>query len=333
MKLKMSSESHRLKPCDFGISNKKYKYKSYLSLLKKSIGGRKDLLPELRNYLLYLVKYFSEPSSRSRYSKLIRDINTSDFPLNEIKKDFGELLSVLHMINSKRVSRRFDLDKDTIHIFFPLSVNEPFIDFLFIRKDGTTLDVSCKSGKCNTNTVKSSDIIGIIDNDKKLRKKWGDTDESNALVILSDHNVMNGPVYLAHFIGVEGVDDFFVKHYIDNSKNCGKSWKYDENIYGDFVYSHELNKRGKDWCFGDIRYNLEKIICSMSTGDDPELNFTEMFSDTISDNVQYVNLINIKNNVPIFKMEFAGEYTAVLRSKNGYDRAKDKLGIQILDIT
>ena len=123
-----------------------------------------------------------------------------------------------------------------------------------------------------------------------------------------------------------------VKHWMSNSKDKGRSWKYVPELHDNYAKALGLNIRGrKKPTFGEILYYTETAISRASKGRRRILDYDEMFNEVIGGTINYINLLKIdKNGLPVWETSEGGQSAAYIRTKNGTKRiANDKIGLQI----
>jgi hypothetical protein len=301
-----ASAAVSLKPQAFNvITTTPIQLTEYKKRLLDALQERTDLAGPIKGYLAELVHYWSgDYAAKTRASKLYARIS-ADIPVNDINKDFGEVLGPLAVMKHNILAgtgHERDVNA-TSGIYIPARPNEPLMDY----KVGTVV-ISAKSGT-TTNTVKPNDILGLLAKNPALHRKYQRTNEWQVLNILSANSALQGPVAAARFL-LENKFDAWVRNntYLKNKKG-----KYTDN---------------------ELMYECEKYLQTESKSG--QLNFTKMFADAIKGSVVYVKYQLDESGVGKFETIVAQDVLKAaqgnrpyLRSKNGYTRAADKMGIQI----
>ena len=303
-----SSIAPSLKPQAFGITGKALSFSAYKKLLLQNIEDRKDLSSEYKLYLGLLVDYWSRSNASSK--KIIDIFSTVKdlISINDINKDFGEIIGPLAILSRNLFKNTFAKVDTTSLIEIPTRPNEPLVDYYIITKNNK-INVSAKSG-ASTNTVKAKDILTLLECSKKITE-FLNTAEYKVLSAISKNTVLKGPVEA-------------LKILLKTNENFEK-WKTN-NIY------LKTKKLPTDI---EIMYESEKYLSSESkTG--YKLNFTDIFTKAIEDKVIYVKFKLNNTGEGEFNIITSNDLKEVssgkrpfLRSKNGYSRASDQLGIQI----
>jgi len=318
-----SSEKFELKPQTLGIKETWYKKAEYVKAINSGINARTDLTESLKEYLLLLVEYHAKGAPK-KLKDMFKEFNYDNFPMNEIKKNFGELIGPL-AITGLGLFSKLKLSNNS-EIFFPLRGNEPLMDFA-MRNKKKEYTFSAKSGKSTTNTVKPVDIVRLINENPRLKKKWNGEPEFEVMKILNDNSIVKGPVIAANYMRIKGVSKKMVDHWLANNE---KSWKYDKDIYDRFADDNKLKKGKKNPKWGEVAYALEVLLTGLSKGKKPKLDYSDLFIDATGGNVYYINLLKMADGVPQFKTYEGKKPSAILRTKNGKTRLKDKIGVQLL---
>jgi hypothetical protein len=301
-----ASAATSLKPQAFNVvTATPIQFTEYKKRLLDALQERTDLDGPLKGYLAELVHYWSgDQTAKSRASKLYARIS-ADIPINDINKDFGEVLGPLAVLKHNILAGTGH-EKEvnaTSGIYIPARPNEPLMDY----KVGSVV-ISAKSG-ATTNTVKAQDILDLLHKRPAIERKYKTTDEWQVLNILAANSTKAGPISAARIL----MGDKY------------NAWERNN--------TYLKNKKGK---FTDIElmYECEKYLQAESkTG---RLNFTKLFADAIKGSVVYVKFALDATGVGKFEtivaqdvIKAAAGSRPFLRSKNGYTRAADKLGIQI----
>ena len=169
-----SSSAMSLKPQTFNIGDTKYTFSEYRRQVIESIEENKRLSGELRSYLYAIFDYYSGGSTTPLQVKKIFEEVQDSIPINDINKDFGEVLGSVAILQFGLLKKaRITLSKSSCKIYVPLRPNEPLMDYGIINGD-TQYVISAKSGK-STNVVKPRDVIDLLKKNDEKFKKWSNT--------------------------------------------------------------------------------------------------------------------------------------------------------------
>jgi hypothetical protein len=303
-----ASSATSLKPQAFGVvTAAPIQLAAYKKKALDTLEERDDMDGELKSYLALLLEYWGSmptPAKKSSIIKLYPQIK-NQIPINDINKDFGEVLGPMAILkhgilagtgHEKQIN-------STSGIFIPARPNEPLMDY----KVGDVV-VSAKSGT-TTNTVKPGDVLGLLAKTAAMKRKYNTTAEYRVLEILDTNSTKTGPVEA-------------VKYLLGN--------KFEVWV-GNNVYFK--SKKGK---FTDIElmYECEKYLQAESKNG--KLNYTKLFADAIKGTIVYVKFELDTTGVGKFEsivaadvLKSASGARPYLRTKNGYTRASDRMGIQI----
>lgn len=298
-----ASASTSLKPQAFGVVGPAFQLQAYKAKLLDTIESRTDLDGPLKSYLRLLVEYWSGTAAAGAKIKKLYPTVKDIIPINDINKDFGEVLGPLACIKHNILAGTGHVVTATSSIYIPVRPNEPLMDY----KVGNVV-ISAKSGT-TTNTVKPADLLGLLQKHLPLVAKWNRSREYQVLKLLVDNPALHGPVAAAKtLMGIKFND--WIKN---NAYFKGKKGKYTDN---------------------ELMYECEKYLQNESkTG---SLNFTKLFADAIKGSVVYVKFEIDSTGIGTFKtivaqdvLKSATGTRPYLRTKNGYTRSADKMGIQI----
>ena len=298
-----------LKPGLFGdsrnkIIDKDIPYKSYYSLLINSINTTDKLDDSQKEVLIALTEDAagSTTASKSKVKKVMKSLGQT-LSLSTINNDFGEVLGPLAVMTQ----RLLPIDSRSAIVRIPGRSNEPLLDYKITDKN-REYKISAKSGN-TTNTLKPSDVVSLIEdnnltNKNFLYKKWKNTPQYALLKILDSGSTKQGPIDAGMWLKKNGYASYF-------------SWLKKSD------YTEE------------IRQKAETAIVLISR---EALDFTEIFSDSVTSKVYYIK----------FKMSATGDIEwklvetsqdkkeskktlkrVTFRSKNFVGRPKDKLGFQV----
>ena len=298
-----ASAATSLKPQSFNVVGPAFQLPAYKARLLDTLESRTDLDGPLKSYLRLLVEYWSGTAAAGAKIKKLYPAIKDIIPINDINKDFGEVLGPLAVIKHNILAGTGHKVNATSPIFIPVRPNEPLMDY----KVGTVV-ISAKSG-VTTNTVKPPDILGLLAKDAAKKRLYANTKEYKILEILAANSIKQGAVEAARYL-------------LGNKFN---NW-VSNNTY-------LKNKKGK-YTELELMYECEKYLQNESKIG--SLNFTKLFADAIKGSVVYVKYSIDSSGIGKFEtivaqdvMKSATGTRPFLRTKNGYTRAADKLGIQI----
>lgn len=296
-----------LKPQAFNlVTSNPISIDAYLTLLKNSLDERTDLSSEVKSYLLLLTLYWSGDTSISTKLNEVFSANKASLPINDINKDFGEILGPIAIIKRNILKTKVvggNSITNSTQIYVPARPNEPLLDY----KIGD-YSISAKSGN-TTNTVKPSNILDLLEKDKKDKDKHIRTKQYQILKILQDNTALDGPPKA-------------LEYYLGSDKY--KQW-ISNNLY---------LKGKKTYTQNELMYEAEKELARLSKS---SLSFIDIFTDAIKNKIIYVKY-------GITSSKAAGDFEVItaddmnlkeqgrrptFRTKNGYTIHSDKLGIQI----
>lgn len=298
-----ASASTSLKPQAFNVVGPAFQLVDYKRRLLDTMEERKDLDGPLKSYLRLLVEYWSGTAAAGPKVKTLFPTIKDRIPINDINKDFGEVLGPLAVLKHNILANTGHKVTAASTIFIPVRPNEPLMDY----KVGDVV-ISAKSGM-TTNTVKPPDIIGLLAKKTALVTKYKNTKEYKILEILAANSTKAGPVEAARYM---------LGNKFENWVNTNAYLK---------------TKKGKHTEL-ELMYECEKYLqTETKTG---TLNYTKLFADAIKGNVVYVKFSIDGTGIGKFETIVAADVIKAasgsrpfLRTKNGYTRAADKLGIQI----
>ena len=321
-----SSGAASLKPQAFNVGETKYSFSTYKNTVLTSINERKDLSGPVRAYLDSLFKYYSgSNSSKQDVTKIFQGASGS-LPINDINKDFGEVLGPIAILQLGLLkSKKINLSKNSTKIFVPSRPNEPLMDYALIDGD-TQYTISAKSGT-TTNVVKPADILTLIGKNAKKQRKWASKKEYQLLQILAENNALVGPI--------KAVARFNPNLISEKAANSVTKDSYDEKAFASFFSKNLYLKTKNNPTVNEIMYECEKIIQTQTK--DGTFDMTDIFSDAIENQVIYVKFaLDTKTGLADWDVIISDDIrkaksgsTVYLRSKNGYTRAADKMGIQV----
>jgi len=312
-----------LKPQAFGVKEIDYKLSDYIKVVKDNIEDRKDLQPNLKLYLTGLVDYLS--GKNKSVPELKKSFERGALPMAEINKDFGEVIGPIAIITSNLLkSKGISLSKQTCKIFVPARPNEPLMDY-GLKQDGKIYTISAKSGT-TTNTVKASDILMLLKKDIKILNKYKKTKQYKILEHIAEGTTVSGPASAGAYLNIQKYEEFEGLSF-DGAKTLTKR-DFDYGLFAGYINLHAGLKSERDLSPLKLSYQIEKDIVEVSRG---KLDFTNIFKDAILGQVIYVRYDTNTLGVPEFKVLVSSDFAlkkVKLRTKNGFTRSADKLGVQ-----
>jgi len=344
-----ASSRSNLKPQSFGIKEKEYSFKEIEDISLDTLSDREDLSGEVKAYLELLMLYHidvtkvNDVNLTEAFQPLKNDINIRQAIIN----DFGELLGPFACLQHKLIDNATGNNitvPSTSKLWFPERPNEPLMDYGIIVGTGAKkrlLTISAKALSRTTNVVKPGDIIDLIkkkEGDQDLKRTWNRSIQYKILEILSDNSIAHGPLLAAsHLVekyptlkkkypGLtkEGVSDLITR-----------GDKYDDGLWSTFFATNETiikrpNKRGKVRR-GAIRFACEKILVKECHVGGPG-DMREIFADAITNEVFYVKFKIHGTGLPEWAISTGQDFREMekvcLRTKNGYTREGDRMGVQ-----
>lgn len=320
-----ASGASSLKPQAFGVADQKYSFSLYKKTVMDSIESRKDLSGPSRSYLSALFDHYTGGKTTKQQIKTIFNKVKDSIPLNDINKDFGEVLgpaAVLTLGLFRKI--KVTLNKGTARIYVPPRPNEPLMDYSIIMGEKQYV-ISAKSGT-TTNVVKPPDIIALLAKNPKTLRKWARTKQYRVLELLAQGSVVSGPVAVIAYL--------YPKLLTPAAADAITKTSYDKDLFADFIASNDYLKTKKPPTAIEIMYECEKIIQNETKS--RKLDMTDIFADAIDNQVFYVKFEIDSTGVGEWELNSSDDFrkaksnmVVFLRSKNGYKRADDRMGIQI----
>lgn len=313
----------KLKPQDFETftSKQNWKAKELVKSLVEEIPERLDLEDGLRNYLVDLTRYWGGEriSFKADYG--------FDKGLNEIKKDYGEILGALACCTKDILGK--NINASTAIMKFPIRGNEPLADYYisYLQKEYT---VSAKSGT-TTNTLKPQDVLALLEK-KKLMATWNRKGVTKLMKLVVENTAAQFPFQAINFItGKEILSAEALKESESFKLAVFPTKKYTKTRFNKLIALLKIPGKTHP-TIGELFYYTEKyIIQEANKKYDP----SDIFKAAVSGQVIYVKY----DITPTAKQ---GEFTIMesdankdseakkikWRSKNATNRASDKLGLQ-----
>lgn len=292
---------------------------------------RQDLDPTLKTYIQTITAYWGKTRSVTRAE--LNKLKEPTRGINEINKDYGEMLGAIACVQHKILTPHIKLGAAP-KLNFPLRGNEPIVDY-YVLDGKKKHSISAKSGT-TTNTLKPGDAVNLIKAQGNFTK-WQNTAIIKFIDLVSNTPTAHFPFHAINF--VEGK-----KVLSDAAISASKSFKvanfssknYDVGLFGNLIKLIKIP--GKTLksppTIGELFYYTEKYIIQKANSV-AKFDPTKLFVEATSGQVIYV-----KYAVTAAKPE--GEFHVIMsdankdatakkikwRSKNATSRASDKLGIQ-----
>ena len=328
-----SSTAASLKPQAFGVKDQEYSFRSYSKLIRENIESRKDLKADVRAYLSSIIDYADNPTPKTEAAVIKTYTAASSVPTADIVKDFGEVAGPFGVLSGKLIK---GLTETNTAVYIPARPNEPLMDYSVINTlKGQKYVISAKSGT-TSNVVKPTDIINLINKVSTKKTKWSRTTQYKVLEILGGASILHGPILVAAYLGSKGFKEFggisqkAADNFVAKAKS-GTSTAYDKSLFSKFIAGNEYLKKKKTPTANEILYECEKTIGALSKT--TALDFTALFRDAVDEQVYYIKFAIDNRGIPEFDLigDTPEERKAkvFLRSKNGYTRASDRIGVQI----
>ena len=324
------------KPQRFGVDNQEYTLDGYIESLRQSILTRPDITGELEDYLLSLVQYAVTNSS-------IGSFESSDLlklPLNNIRNDFGECLGPIYAI--KRGLTQYSslgVNSSTAKIFIPSRSNEPLLDYYIITPT-KSIKISAKSSGVSSNTLKVSSIIPLVEQNSSLSSQLSNSKEYNLMKIINNYSMLQGPIQSAAYLG-------FISDSASNSVSNlqGSNYIPNPSLFANLIQSDPrllpiLRSNKNDFSrikitVSQISYACDRMVVAYSKQPTHSSKFSDIVKKALSDEMFFIHL-SLSSGIPSFSVRraqgVAGQVNIAnlhLRSKNGYDYQKDKLGFRV----
>ena len=318
-----ASAAVSLKPQSFNVASedKRWTLKEYNKNVYDAIEDRKDLKPELKSYLFYLVEHYNGNKTKQELANIFNKVK-NDIPLNDINKDFGEVLGPIGIINQQMMKSKGIKFSSSARIYVPIRPNEPLMDY-GIEDKGRLYTISAKSGK-TTNTVKPGDILKLLSIDDKKKRYWQNTHQQKILEQLRDASIVMGPIRAVASLHPNLIDP----------KAAGRTEKnkYDLGDFVNFISQNDYLKKQSNPTIIQIMYECEKMLQALTKSGEIDMN--GIFTDAIEEKVIYVRFEVGPKGTGIWEVTMSDDIMTkgkrtFLRTKNGYTRAADRMGIQL----
>lgn len=309
-----------LKPQAFGIEGETphSNVNAYVKKVLEGIDKNKKIPGNVKEYITALVKFWDGDKSQA---KILQELYKAGQPVQEINKDFGEVLGPIAIIRNQMLKQKA---KQTLSpgtkIYVPARPNEPLMDYQLIDRNNYV--ISAKSGKV-TNTVKPADVIGLLKKDKAAFAKYKNTPEFKVLEMLGEGSIIGGPLKAVAALKLMPIS-MEAAEEIEKKKN-----NYDETKVFEYITTNDYLKKVKGKPLAsELAREAEKIIVNLSRS---KWNFTPLFEAAIHLKVIYVKFELTTNGQGKFEIIVSNDFRnnkVQLRSKNSYKSMKDRIGIQ-----
>lgn len=284
-----------IKPQDLNLTDQNLNLIEFKTKTQSSISAHIKV-PELKQYLNLLVEYWSGSTEIEYDIKSLYDDIKDELPILEISKDFAEVLGPMACVQYNFFTSVNVTFSTSSNIWISSKQNYPLTDY--------NIDnwcISAKSGKL-TNTIKPKDLLHLLERNPKKMNKWKKSKEFQILEKLHSKSTLYGPP-----IAVK-----------DHLKNNWKHWVINNSYFQNLGSFSDV----------ELMYECEKVLKYESKEGD--IDYTNLLIDSIEGEILYIKYTlssHIGQFEPIFTNNFKNR--PYLRSKNGYMRASDKMGIQI----
>jgi uncharacterized protein YlaN (UPF0358 family) len=328
------------KPQSFGLQNQEFTLPNYITTLKNSIISRTDIVGELEEYLLALVDFADTGES-------VLEFDTTDFPLDQIRNDFGECIGPIYCIKRGLTTYNLGINFNS-KIYIPSRSNEPLLDYIIISGTPPMVrqtKVSAKSEGVSSNTLKVGDLIPLIEQNSTLLNQIRTSPEYRIMQLINDYSMVMGPIKCAEFLGLvsqEAANSISTlangASRIPNPELFLNVIQEDQRLRSRVSRVSSLIRSG-DYSnvrvtLNEISYACEKLIVNYSKQSNHSFKFTDIVKKALSNEIFFVNL-SLNSGVPLFAIRRANGVEGqtlnnlILRSKHGYDSKKDKLGFAL----
>jgi len=318
-----ASGAPSLKPQAFGVLDKMYSMKEYKTTVLNKIDERKDLTPEIKTYLNALFDYYAGgDTKKDDVMRLFNKLKAS-LPINDINKDFGEVIGPVALFTRQLLKDKGIILTTNLQIYVPVRPNEPLMDYRIV--DGKRkFTISAKSGT-TTNVVKPADIIELLKTHKDIQA-LKQTKEYKILQILAENSTILGPV--------RAVSSIYPNLIKPEAARKADIKNFDLSGFAAFINTNDYLRTKKNVTLNEIMYECEKMLQRETK--DGMLNMNNIFAKAIEKQVTYVKFQLDASGIGEWGVTAADDISGpkaqtkvYLRSKNGYTRAADKMGIQI----
>jgi len=317
----------KLKPQDFDCFTKEtWGVQELATALVDEIEERGDLAPDLKTYATMLVKYWSK-TDREVTADSFRSLKKPERGLNELNKDFGEILGAMacikyNLLNNNKIN-------SSSKMFFPLRGNEPLIDYFILSRE--KISISAKSGT-TTNTLKPSDILSLLESKRSSYR----SQSLDLMRVIRDNTTVQFPFVAVNMFSKGILSDAAIEEAKKFKVSDFAQKNYSYELFEDLIKLIQIpgSSTRVPPSVGQIFYYTEKYIINKANTT-PAYNPTAAFIEATKGQVIYVRF----KITPTFPQgEFSVEMSDSMdekvqkqvkwRSKNATNRAADKLGVQ-----
>jgi hypothetical protein len=317
----------KLKPQDFKCFVKEtWNVNELAAALIDEIEEREDLQPDLKTYATMLVKYWSKTDT-SVTAESFRKLKQPDRGINELNKDFGEILGAMACI--KHNILKDNKITSSSKMMFPLRGNEPLIDYYILGRE--KISVSAKSGS-TTNTLKPSDILNLLESKRSSYR----SQSLDLMRVIRDNTTVQFPFMAVNMFSKGILSDAAIEEAKKFKVSDFAQKNYSYELFEDLIKLIQIpgSSTRVPPSVGQIFYYTEKYIINKANTT-PAYNPTAAFIEATKGQVIYVRF----KITPTFPQgEFSVEISDSMdekvqkqvkwRSKNATNRAADKLGVQ-----
>ena len=381
----MPVDANSFKPQRLKLDGKVMPFKTYVDAVKKAVDSSK-LPASVKSYCIALVDHACGKLSDNQMKtagEIFAKSKDAGSAKGGIQKYFGEVVGPVWVAYNNVFG---DMPKtDMVSVFHPSAENEPLMDYeLQIQESSKTKKggssgkktsckrvstttakinkvnsllrnkVSAKSGK-TTNTVKSKDLLDLIEIRPDVKKFWKDSIQYRTLEILRDNNTAAGPLDAATYLTEENILKNYLKgaaakKLIDGAKTgvvktfLGKPvsevlssteiQQLKQVVSQDNTLSKKfLDKSGKVktvssdkdiLIIGYIAVAAERRVEKASKNPN-EIEFHEIFGDAVAGMVNYVTFeVDSK-----FNPKWKGSGRKELEETKGYFRSKNSMSTRL----
>lgn len=334
-----------LRPKNFGIENETFDSSiSYYTTLVNALDVRlasKEIGAELYEYLLAVLNYVKNGSAN------FSDIQKDSLPWGEIVSYFGELAGPLACVSGRCANISSLISSvSSCKIYMPYDSNSLY-DYKLISNDAKEYMISAKAGKSVSNVIKPQFVVEPLNqivNDSQLTILKQSL-AYKVLQVLADNEVKSGAFYAYQLINPNLLTGNMINSILSIYKTNRDSSKEisDPELLMPFInkiknyYSVMSGKKPEDMTVGLLRYVCEQEIAKWSKTSIQNANLKQIFQKYLHNTrVIYVKMTASATQNPSFSA-FGGEMNSVkkvnsieLRTKNGIERADDKVGFQVI---
>lgn len=279
---KPKAGTEAIKPQNFSLDGINLSIDDIQKLVKKNINSIPELKQVIQEYLIFLTQATANPNGSTSFKHFDKIV------LGEIKgiaKNFGEVLSGIAVLANPKLFPNLNIKK-TDKVFFPKSLTEGLYDFSVVgqvggkTKEKYLFSVKAMLKGASPNTVKPEDIIRLINNSSKAKKKWEKTHQYNIIKILAEGSIRYGPL--------EAIKYTLSKNVKMNMRDVPTAMQKKFAAYKsvaaiDSIIKQDQKQRSKK--VDDMLKSAESYIEYISRN---TLDFTELFMDAISSQVYYI---------------------------------------------